>query len=398
MSNFRILSLDGGGSWALLQVMALQAIYSESAKGHDILKDFDLVAANSGGSITLGGLIENRTLKELLSVYFLDEAKRRTIFSPIGLFEDLGDKIFDIIQLAPRYSTAAKLDGLQSVLTNFGSTRVSLLPSRIVQSVGRSPHFMICAFDYDSRRATFFRSNTKSDAASSGPHVDPTLAEAINASSTAPVKFFDKPAGIDTNRYWDGAISGYNNPVLGAVVEALANNVAASDIRVLSIGTGSVRLPPRRAPTDPPGFTQAVQEPSVPGNLAELAGAIVDDPPDAASFIAHVALGQPVPDSNQPTVLAGNVVRISPMIQPMQGADETWGPPPGLSPQQFADLAVLEMDAVNQADVVKIQNLGFQWIVDKVPNQPIRSNSVNFHAEIGHDKFSEAKSKWNTIK
>lgn len=54
MAKFRILSLDGGGSWALIQVMALQAIYSENTTGHNVLKDFDLVAANSGGSITLG--------------------------------------------------------------------------------------------------------------------------------------------------------------------------------------------------------------------------------------------------------------------------------------------------------------------------------------------------------
>ncbi len=52
MKKFKILSLDGGGTWALLQVRALQLIYGPSVKGHEVLKDFDLVAANSGGSIT----------------------------------------------------------------------------------------------------------------------------------------------------------------------------------------------------------------------------------------------------------------------------------------------------------------------------------------------------------
>src|SRR6516162_1655165 len=51
---YRILCLDGGGRWSLISVMALQAIFGEHAKGHDILKGFDLVAANSAGSIVLG--------------------------------------------------------------------------------------------------------------------------------------------------------------------------------------------------------------------------------------------------------------------------------------------------------------------------------------------------------
>ena len=53
-TKFRILSLDGGGSWALIQVRALQAIYGDpDKKGHEILSDFDMVAANSGGSIMI---------------------------------------------------------------------------------------------------------------------------------------------------------------------------------------------------------------------------------------------------------------------------------------------------------------------------------------------------------
>src|SRR5215467_16317599 len=66
---YRILCLDGGGRWSLISVMALQAIFGERAKGHDILKSFDLVAANSGGSIVLGGLIENKSLSELLDSF-----------------------------------------------------------------------------------------------------------------------------------------------------------------------------------------------------------------------------------------------------------------------------------------------------------------------------------------
>jgi uncharacterized protein len=43
--EFRILSLDGGGAWALIEVRTLIKLYSETTTGHQILKDFDLVAA-----------------------------------------------------------------------------------------------------------------------------------------------------------------------------------------------------------------------------------------------------------------------------------------------------------------------------------------------------------------
>ena len=45
--SFRILSLDGGGTWALIQVKALMALYPAGTRGHTVLADFDLVGANS---------------------------------------------------------------------------------------------------------------------------------------------------------------------------------------------------------------------------------------------------------------------------------------------------------------------------------------------------------------
>jgi len=54
--TFRILSLDGGGTWALIEAMALGDLYPGET-GHQILSHFDLATANSGGSIVLGGLM-----------------------------------------------------------------------------------------------------------------------------------------------------------------------------------------------------------------------------------------------------------------------------------------------------------------------------------------------------
>ena len=54
--TYRILTLDGGGAWAILEAMALKEIFGD-IDGLQILKKFDLVASNSGGSIVLGALI-----------------------------------------------------------------------------------------------------------------------------------------------------------------------------------------------------------------------------------------------------------------------------------------------------------------------------------------------------
>ena len=37
--------------------------------GHEVLRDFSLVAANSGGSIVLGGLLANKPLSEIVELY-----------------------------------------------------------------------------------------------------------------------------------------------------------------------------------------------------------------------------------------------------------------------------------------------------------------------------------------
>lgn len=94
--SFRILSLDGGGTWALIQAKVLMDVYGADWSGHEILKDFDLVAANSGGSIVAAGLIADMTPAEILRL-FMVEASRKTISGscpgtkriPLGILEKL---------------------------------------------------------------------------------------------------------------------------------------------------------------------------------------------------------------------------------------------------------------------------------------------------------------------
>jgi uncharacterized protein len=391
MDKFRILSLDGGGSWALIQVMALQALYPKDTTGHAVLKDFDLVAANSGGSIVLGGLIENLTLRDLQG-HFLDEARRRLIFPPVSPAEKVEFEIYKMLGFSPKYSTDNKLSGLKKLLPGFGSLKMPDVAGRIESSVDSCPRLMICAFDYDRKRAAFFRSYPAKPVGSASAS-DPTLAQAINASSTAPVRFFDAPATIDQSRYWDGAVGGHNNPVLCAVIDALALPVPREDIQVLSIGTGAVRLPIAEKGGDASSVMQPRKDPTVRADIKLLAECIVDDPPDSASYHVHMVLGQDL--ARAPT--SGPIVRMNPMVQPIH-FDGEWRIPDGLTETDFYDLTRLEMDAVEQEDVEKIHKLGVAWLSDRVVNQPICHRFDDFGCIIGHAKFSQALAAWQKLR
>src|SRR5580692_6125446 len=77
----RILSLDGGGSWALIEAQALAAIFGSSTDGHRILRSFDLIVANSGGSIVAAGLAAGYSPGKMVDL-LLSEERRRAIFVP----------------------------------------------------------------------------------------------------------------------------------------------------------------------------------------------------------------------------------------------------------------------------------------------------------------------------
>ena len=408
MANFRILSLDGGGSWALIQVRTLIDLYSQrgdgtDVTGHQILRKFDLIAANSGGAITLGGLTLNLTLDQLLNL-FMGEKRRKQIFVAASFFEDPIAHLTGLAGIGPKYSARAKLVGLRTILGPAGDQLVRNIPQSVGNSVNnRAPQFVFCAFDYDINREVFFRSDTNSLAGSRGAKGDITIAEAVHASSNAPVNYFDAPAqGPNNRRYWDGAIGGYNNPVLAGVIEALANaaayNTDRDSIHVLSIGTGNVALPlARGVPGEDHDLVVHPGHSTIPNDLKKLATSIVDDPPDAATFHAHILLNGHVPSPNDPLPVISPIVRLNPLIQPIPGAGNIpWVFPNQLDGRpmdrtEFAAIRDLDMDAVEQPDVVRISNLCNLWFADNVPNQPIRANSHDLTPEIGHGRYKIAK-------
>lgn len=392
---YRILALDGGGAWAIIQAMTLAQIYGPNTKGHDVLAQFDMVAATSGGSIVLGGLVENLPMTEIVN-YFKDDAKRRSIFSPTSNFVD--QVLEGLLHFGPKYSAKRKLPALELLMPTKGQTPMLSVVSGIRRMTsGTDVHLLITGFDYNRNRACFFRSAEVNRAGwGTGAAATVTVAEAIHASTNAPVMFFDEaarfPAQPNAN-YWDGAISGCNNPVLAAVAEALALNVPPSKIAALSIGTGGVFLP--WAPNNPqPPFTQGPSPTGFVNDLQKLASAIVDDPPDVASYLAHVMTGGPI-DPATPTL--SRIVRMNPMICPVPAEAGGWGAPDGMSVAQFEHLAGIPMDVPEPSDMQYIINFTEIWQKGLSPNQPVRMDPKTLAIEVGQGTFANAYEAWGSI-
>jgi hypothetical protein len=334
---------------------------------------------------------------------FLDESARKAIFVRLPFWK----RPLRIFGFGPQYDAAEKLAGISRYAPLTGNRLISELGAVVSASTGRPFEFLMMSFDYDRRRAVFQRSQLDSAAASAAAPSVPTLAQAVHAASNAPVNYFDAPAIFSLwdgdigrarqRRFWDGAIAGYNNPALAALVEVLARPAkpALSDITLLSIGTANVVLP---LATQYPNGDANLVEPNVAQSLihdvGQIATAILDDPPDAASFIAHVWLGGALPSHAMPVVENSPVVRLNPLIQPVRNAQGVLALPPGIDAASFQRLRDLPLDAIEDDEMALIQSFGAKWLADQIPNQPVRANSYKLTAEIGFARYGAARAAW----
>jgi hypothetical protein len=380
--------MDGGGAWALIQVRALQEMFGEQAEGHAVLGTFDIGIANSGGTLVLGGLIENRRLDEIAEM-FRDGGKRRRIFESTGLSGRLNNRI----GLGPRYSAAAKQRAIEAFYDRAGGKMLPQAVADLSNYAGRVPHVVFVAYDYDRNRATFFRSSPMTHAGHGGlPKEGVTLAQAIHASTNAPVNYFDEPAcfAAPFPRYWDGGVTGNNNPALAGLTEAVGLGAQPHDVRILSIGTATQILPLRQENERPSPLLQEPGQPGLVADIKKLAKSILGDPPDAATFIAHMLSGG---TEGLPPGVPSRVVRMNPMVRPI-GGPGAWRPPDGIDLAQFRALCEMDVDAVGDEEVALIDRLARVWLNGAPINQPIRYNSATFAPELGHASFPAAKQAW----
>ncbi len=409
--KYRILSLDGGGTFCLIQAMALADLYP-GLSGHEVLSHFDMVAGCSGGSIVASALIDGKSPAEILQM-FLERGKRTQLFSPLPAKDKLiflSTRMLSHIGLlnapfGPRFSTQRKLEFLHRILPHTGRLSMRQTGEFLSSEIGRPLDIVIVTHNYDHNRAKMMRSRITSPA-TNFPHDggETTLAEAAHASSTAPVNWFADPAMIGTVRYWDGAMTGYNNPVLAAVTEAIACGVPVEDICVLSIGT-SVVFPTREQGQE---FTES---------LTKVASLIVTGPPDAHNFISHVVLGGRLPGAQDECPYGKTpLVRMNPVVQKVFHREERvfdW--PKGWLPRNIERLMGMDVAAVENKDVELIVALADQWMQDGWNNQPIRGGGHLLDAqagacngidpaqaqailcEIGHVNYSSARRAWQDL-
>lgn len=422
MARFNILSLDGGGTWALLQAMALGDLYGLDTPGNQILSRFRLVVANSGGSLTAAGLWGNLTPRQLVAE-FMSETIREQVFTRLPFFL----RIPRLLGFGPKYYAARKLNAIRQVLGNYdqaiADTPIQGLPRNFGRDDQEATDLVVIAFDYDTNRAKFLRTNMGSSSGSQKdkPPYKTSLAEAVHASTNAPVNYFDAPARITYGdaplRMWDGAIAGYNNPILAGITEALANGANRDEIYVLSLGTGSCVLPMRGEFTAKYDWLMANPYSSgfwpLIGDLQKLATSIVENPPDVATYVAFHMLGHKLPPRDakldDPVRSIMRIIRLNPLIQPtvnhyVDAKPLMFDIPAAGSPREsempasdFRRLMSLELDAVGESDVDLIHRFGQLWLDDLVHNQPILAGPTRLECELGQRWFGQAKERAQQI-
>jgi hypothetical protein len=191
-------------------------------------------------------------------------------------------------------------------------------------------------------------------------------------------------------------VTGCNNPLLAAVTEAIVIGQKPADVVALSVGTATVSLPQRPPNAADSPYWQATPDAGLVTDLRKLATAILDDPPDAATFLAHVmtGAGAGLPAGG----LRSRVVRMNPLISPIKDPQKGWGAPAGMTAAQFQSLAALDMDAVDQHEVDQIADFADLWLQNKAMNQPIRMDADTLTPELGYARFEDAANAWRVLR
>lgn len=214
----RILSIDGGGIRGLLAATMLDHI--ERTSGKPIADQFDMLAGTSTGGILACALACGVPAADLRALYrdkavaIFSRSWSKRLSSGFGLFDE-------------QYSAA----GLEACLAD-------VLGERMLSSA--HPKLLVTAYDLSGRPHLF-----KSWEAIT-PEKNYPLRDVARATSAAPT-FFEPVAVSDAMGFLrmalaDGGLFA-NNPAVCALAEALKLGATLDEILMLSLGTGSYRVP-----------------------------------------------------------------------------------------------------------------------------------------------------------
>nr|WP_319401947.1 patatin-like phospholipase family protein [uncultured Carboxylicivirga sp.] len=399
---YKILSLDGGGSWAILQLLTLQDRYGD-VTGHEILKQFDLVVANSGGSIVLAALAENWKLSKALTL-FQDKETRESIFKantfrnrffPVDYLRALG------IPFGPKYSSKQKLQAFSNLFKEVNKRQMEELPVFIGKE---SLKIVVATYDALNNRAKFF----KSYRGHSDDYDSVRLTQAIHGSSNAPVQYFDFPARFKAKNsevyyeLWDGALGGFNNPILAGLIEAFKCGVDLKEVKIVSLGTGN-KLISVKAKEEYWNAKQtsiryrrkkwafAKLKPQVRffgETVLNQAKTILYQPPDWANYVTMMFL-----KATGGEQFEQQVIRLSPLIHFDENVPEE-------SKELVNVLYDLDMDLTKDEQINELIRCYESWKAGKLLNQPLalkvkRDNNVIYLN--GDRSYQRAMERWRAI-
>ncbi|WP_340158427.1 patatin-like phospholipase family protein [uncultured Maribacter sp.] len=388
---YKILSLDGGGSWAIMQLLTLKDRYG-NMNGHQILNKFDLVIANSGGSIVLAALAEDYSIDKAISL-FKEEKNRAAIFHK----NRFKDRYFPVDYLGlfnagfgPKYSTKRKKEAFEHLFPQIDKIQMNELPKHIGKD---SLKIIVATYDALNNRAKFFKSFSNHSATDDSVR----LTQAINASSNAPVQYFDFPARFKAQgsdifyELWDGALGGFNNPILAGIIEAYKLGVDLKTIRIISLGTSN-SLMSEDAKKDFWNWKQiALQfrrkklrfstwKPQLnffKETVLHQAKTILYQPPDTANYIAMMFLKAATGKD-----LNDQIIRLSPLIHYDVHTPKEIVP-------LVKDLYLLDMDLTKDEEIDKLITCFIAWKNGDIYNQPIE-----FRVERSNDLLFLKGDKW----
>lgn len=394
--KFKILSLDGGGTWSIIQLLTLKERYGGNKKGHDLLKDYDLVISNSGGSLVLAVLCCNWTLDK--GIQFFDDLKsRERIFSRNGFFRRYFPTNWTrYIGFGPKYSTAKKYEALQDIFKEIDGLNIKDLPETIGEN---APKIVISNYDAITNRAKFF----KTYKGSSDTLDSVNLIDVVHGSSNPPVNYFDFPAKFKVEAKntatffaWDGALGGFNNPVTAGIIEAIDLKVPKKNICIVSLGTYNkmMSLEEKKkfelqyeALLNARGFRFGRAWNFFKRTTTNLAKSILYEPPDWANYVAYI---HRFDGSKQHEENIRQFVRLSPMIYVKSNMSEE-------NKRIIAALNGLDLDLIHQGDVDWVKKCFDIWKKGEIDNQPIRGSidaNGDLKHKIGFKTFGEGMEAW----
>lgn len=219
---FRILALDGGGVRGLIPATVLAEI--EQRTGQPIASLFDLIAGTSTGGLLALGLAKPHPQSVTQPHY--------TAANLINLYATEGPRIFkrsplqSLVALGGLTEESYPADSFEDTLHDyFGEARLSQALTDL----------LIPTYDLQSRQPLFFKSRK----ARLDPAYDFAMRHIARATTAAPTYF--EPLHLNTAigefAFADGGVVA-NNPAMCAFAEARKHYPEATDILIVSLGTG----------------------------------------------------------------------------------------------------------------------------------------------------------------